>query len=122
MTRKPIVFVSCGQVTAGEQRLGRDVCELVRELTDYEPYFAETVTSLGGLTQNIFKRLHEAAAYVFILHARGQVSFGNGESTRASVWVEQEVAITAFLTQILSKQCHVAAYAKQGVALEGERG
>ena len=36
--------------------------------------------------------------YLALLHARGQVSFGNGESTRASVWVEQEVAITAFLT------------------------
>src|SRR6266849_3328219 len=102
-SEKPIIFVSCGQVTDQERELGRSVCKLVEELTSYSPYFAESQTSLEGLTKNILGALDRAAGLIAIMHPRGSVTFPGGHTqTRASVWIEQEIAIAAFMTQVLA--------------------
>jgi hypothetical protein len=56
------------------------------------------------------------------MHPRGAVTFPNGEQrTRGSVWIEQEIAIAAFLTQILERNLGVLAYVHEDVSLEGMR-
>ncbi len=50
MAEKPIVFISCGQRTGPEIQLGTEIAQLIRDLTPFEPYFAEYQTSLEGLS------------------------------------------------------------------------
>ena len=53
-----------------------------------------------------------------MLHHRGVVSPGG---IRTSVWVEQEIAIAAFLQQTLGRDLYVAAYLQPGITVEGVR-
>lgn len=70
-SKSGLIFVSCGQVADEEKKLGRDVCDLVRELTPHEPYFAENQNSLDALTKNILGSLDNAVALIAIMHPRG---------------------------------------------------
>ena len=121
MTRsKEIVFISCGQQTEREKQLGAQIQAVVRELTPFEPYYAEYQSSLEGLTKNIFAALHRCVGFVAVMHHRGRVA-PPGSLVRASVWVEQEIAIAAFIRGILGKNMEVAAFTERGIALEGVR-
>lgn len=113
------VFISCGQRTSEEKALGEEIQELVRELTPFEPYFAEYQTTLDGLTKNIFNELYGAIGFITIMHRRGEID--PGQRSRASVWVEQEIAIAAFIQGILNKEIHVLALTEPGIELEGVR-
>lgn len=56
------------------------------------------------------------------MHHRGRVSTPEGEHIRASVWVEQEVAIAAFLLQARGRMFEKPlAYVQRGIKLEGLR-
>jgi len=119
MSEKPVIFISCGQRSDQEKRLGEDITRLVRDLTPFEPYFAEYQNSLEGLSTNILGALNRCAGLVAILHRRGTVQPGN--LVRASVLVEQEIAIAAFLQQGMGRKLHVAAFSEAGVVREGLR-
>src|ERR1700687_6060158 len=94
MRKAGLIFVSCGQVTEEEKALGKQVCDLVRELTPHEPSFAENEKSLEALTKNILASLDEAVGLIAIMHPRGVVTFPDKhQEIRASVWIEQEIAI-----------------------------
>lgn len=122
MPEKPTIFISCGQFTSEERKLGSDCCKLVEELTGCRAYFADNQTSLQGLTTNILSELDRAAGLVVVMHRRGAVTFPNGSTlTRASVWIEQEIAIAAFLSQVLNRELRVTAYIHEDIALEGMR-
>ncbi|HEY4682207.1 MAG TPA: hypothetical protein VIH17_03045 [Candidatus Acidoferrales bacterium] len=122
MAERSTIFISCGQVTEEEKELGTAVCKLVRELTSCEPYFAENQSSLEGLTKNILGALNRCAGLIVIMHPRGIVTFPDGhQHTRASIWIEQEIAIAAFLTQVLGRDLRVAAYIHTDIAREGMR-
>jgi hypothetical protein len=110
---EPLIFVSCGQSTTAERQLGQEVARLVGEETGCLAYFAQDQATLEGLTENILKKLHQAVAFIAIMHPRGNVSNPNTtESTwvRGSVWVEQEIAIAAFVSQALQRPMRVRAY------------
>ena len=113
------VFVSCGQRTEEERELGRAISTLVSEVTPFQPYFAEDQTSLEGLTSKILIALNEAVGLIVVLHQRGVVAPTN--ITRGSVWVEQEIAIAAFMQQVLGRAIYVAAYREEDVGVEGMR-
>ncbi len=121
MTRnRDIVFISCGQQTEREKQLGEQIQALVRELTPFEPYYAEYQSSLEGLTKNIFAAIHRCVGFIAVMHHRGRI--GPPDSlVRASVWIEQEIAIAAFVRAVLGKNIEVAAFTEQGVVLEGVR-
>jgi hypothetical protein len=122
MPKQQTVFISCGQFTADEKQLGAAICELVEELTAFKPYFAEYQTSLEGLTENILGALNESIGLIAILHPRGTVTYGDGGSQiRGSVWVEQEIAIAAFISQIVGRNLQTAAFVHESVGLEGMR-
>jgi hypothetical protein len=117
-----LVFVSCGQVTPEERKLGADVSKVICELTPYRPYFAENQTTLEGFTHNILGNLNKAIGFIAIMHPRGIVKLHTGkEETRGSVWIEQEIAIAAFMAQILRHEIRMAAYIHTDIRREGMR-
>ena len=118
---RPIVFVSCGQYSAQEKQLGTTVCTILRNC-GYEPYFAETQTSLYGLHENILNKLNTCKGFIAIMHPRGEVSHsGKVSHTRGSVWIEQEIAIAAFITHTLRKDIAVAVFVHKDIRREGIR-
>ncbi|MCK4514557.1 MAG: hypothetical protein KAU31_04825 [Spirochaetaceae bacterium] len=119
-TSNPIVFISCGQRTNNEKNLGQAIEAAVANLPDIKPYFAQTVSSLDGLTNSIFRALDRAIGFICVLHNRGQVDVP-GHPIRASVWVEQEIAIAAFIRHVLGRDIRVLLLAEKGVAVEGVR-
>ncbi len=121
-SRQGLIFISCGQATEQERSLGDEIATLVREMTPHEPYFAQQQNSLDALTKNILGKLNDAVALIVIMHPRGGVRFpDNSEETRASVWIEQEIAIAAYITQILGRPLAIAPYIHVNIRLEGMR-
>ncbi len=106
------VFISCGQRTEEEKGLGSS-CKKHFERRGFSVYLAETVQSLEALTENIFYHLRNSEYAIFIDCARGQVS--PGEFIRGSVFVNQELAIAAFLG-IDSRVFHEEGVTREGVA------
>jgi hypothetical protein len=119
--KQDIVFISCGQYRKEEIELGKALAEIVTELTPFEGYFAQNQSSLDGLSQNIFRALNRARGFVAVMHHRGLVRTPRGEHTRASVWVEQEIAVAAFLKQALDRDLPVVVYIQKGIHREGVR-
>lgn len=120
--KRGLIFVSCGQVTDAERALGKQVCGLVHEMTPHEPYFAENQNSLEALTRNILGSLDDAVGLIAIMHPRGVVTFpDNHQEVRASVWIEQEIAIAAYMTQILKRPLRIAPYIHRSIRREGMR-
>jgi hypothetical protein len=113
------VFISCGQYHPNERQIGKQIKQIIDSKYGFEGYFAENQQSFDGLTSNIFKALHTSAAFVAVTHRRDQVSEGR---YRGSVWVEQEIAIAAFMKQTLNLPIEVLAYIQDGIDLEGVRG
>ncbi len=121
---KQTIFISCGQRTTEERGLGLQVCEVINEHPNFRAYFADLQNNLRGLHENILDALGRCAGFVAIMHPRGTVSFsGDAEESfvRASVWVEQEIAIASYVQRTSEKQLHVAAYAHKSVKREGLR-
>ncbi len=118
---KPLVFISCGQYSPNEIALGKALEEVVRSCTHYDAYFAEQQNSLEGLVENIFSSLHRCAAFVGVMHHRGIVRRPSGEIVRGSVWIEQELAIAAFIQNVLRQPIEVAMYFQKGIHREGIR-
>lgn len=123
---KPLIFISCGQVTQAEIKLGKALCSIIEADGRYEPYFAENQSSLEAVTANILAKLVSADAFVGVLHPRGDVRIPSADRvnhtiTRASVWIEQEIAILAATAQLQRRSTRIQLYVKQGVAREGLR-
>ncbi len=123
----PIVFISCGQCTREEIGLGLGLEALVNELTECKGYFAQKQSSLEAVSQNILRALDRAVGFVAVLHPRGQVhppktqNTSEGMHVRGSVWVEQEVAIAAFLTQAQHRDIPALVYTHETIKREGLR-
>lgn len=105
------VFISCGQRSEEEKGLGSS-CKKHFERRGFSVYLAEEVQSLDALTENIFRHLRNSEYAVFIDCAREELSSGK---FRGSVFVNQELAIAAFL-QIESRVFHEEGVAREGVA------
>lgn len=122
---KPLVFVSCGQSTSAERQLGQDIARLVEQQTGCVVYFAENQNTLEAVTENILKQLHDAVAFIGVMHPRGEVSNPHDSSesswVRGSVWVEQEIAVAAFISQALQRPMAVRFYVHHTVRREGLR-
>ena len=68
-----------------------------------------------------FEALDECVGLVAVMHHRGVVRTPDSEIRRASVWIEQEIAIAAFLTERLQRKIEIAAYIQKGICREGLR-
>jgi len=111
---KPLVFISSGQFSDEERLLGKSVENLILELTGFDAYFAENQNSLQGLSENIFDSLKRACGFIAIMHHRGSVTTPSGAHTRGSVWIEQEIAIAAFLRFLTGRDIPVILYLQIG--------
>lgn len=116
------VFISCGQFTQEERELGKQISKLIDQCSPFRGYFAENQTTLEALSGNVLRRLYESVGLVVVMHNRGVVEMPNGRKVvRASVWIEQEIALATLMQQILRRPLHVAFFAEQGIAIEGIR-
>jgi hypothetical protein len=121
MDDKALVFISCGQCPGEETALGKAVVELVNGTPGLKAYFAENQASVAGVAEHILKALDRAAGFIAIMHHRGEVTTPSGTHTRASVWIEQEIAIVSFLQATREGDIPIAAYAQKGIHREGLR-
>jgi hypothetical protein len=119
--KKDLVFISCGQYCDEEIKLGKELADAVNELTNFEGYFAQNQTSLDGVSQHILGALNRCAGFVGIMHHRGVVETPDRRFKRASVWVEQELAIAAFIQQAQQRQLATVVYTQKGIHREGVR-
>jgi hypothetical protein len=121
---KPNIFVSCGQRTEEEKHLGETICQVIRDHGVFDSFFAEAQHNLNGLHENILDALARSDGFIAVIHRRGNVSYGpdNHEPLdRASVWIEQEIAIAAYIQRTTKNNLLTAAYIEKGVGREGLR-
>ena len=83
--KQGLVFISCGQYTPEEIKLGQDLAAAIDDETDFNGYFAQNETSLEGLSRNIFGALRSCAGSVAVMHNRGTVKTLHETHTRGSV-------------------------------------
>jgi hypothetical protein len=117
-----LIFVSCGQYTSEEIALGKMVVGLINDTPHLQAYFAELQSTPEGLATNIFDNLYMAVGVILIMHPRGEIQTPKeNKITRASVWIEQEIAIVAFMTQLMHKTLKVRTFLHKGISREGVR-
>lgn len=121
MSEKALVFISCGQITDAEKKLGQDVADLVNAQSGLKAYLAENQSSAAGLTNEVFRALDRAAGFIAIMHQRGDVTTRHGKHVRASVWIEQEIAIVAFMRDVRGDEIETLSYTLSGIKREGIR-
>jgi hypothetical protein len=121
---KSHIFVSCGQRTEEEKRLGEAICRVIRDHGVFDCFFAEAQHNLNGLHENILDALAKSDGFITVMHRRGNVSYGPDKHEpldRCSVWIEQEIAVAAFIQHTTRKDLLTAAYIEKGVGHEGLR-
>jgi hypothetical protein len=119
---KQSIFISCGQFTEAEKRLGKEIAVMVKKLTGLEPFFAEEVQDLNGLDSNILNALRECVAFITVLHPRGVITRPDKSVlVRASVWIEQEIAIATYIQRVEKPQLPIIAFKHVSVGREGIR-
>jgi hypothetical protein len=119
VAQKPTIFISCGQRTEEERALGKRLQQIVS--AHFVAYFAATVRDIEGLTGNIFDALDKAAGYIAVMHQRGTVRAGESKFLRGSVWIEQELAIVAFLRYLRRQPIRTLFLLEKGIEAEGLR-
>lgn len=115
------IFISCGQYTPAEKQLGKQISEIVRTLTDCVPFFAEEVQDLNGLDANILSALHDCVGFITVMHPRGEIRRPNGSVVRASVWIEQEIAVATYIQRVEKRTLPIIAFKHRSVGREGIR-
>ena len=116
------IFVSCGQYTQAEKTLGTSICKLVKDIIGMDAFFAEDVQDLNGLDDNILSALRRCSGFITVLHPRGTITRPDQTTlTRASVWIEQEIAIATYIRQMEKRELPVMAFIHHQVDLEGIR-
>ena len=119
---KPLIFISCGQYTDAEKHLGKAIVKMVEEVTEMEAFFAEDVQNLNGLDSNILNALRDCVAFITVMHPRGKINRLDGSShIRASVWIEQEIAIATYIQRVEHRALPVIAFIHESVGREGIR-
>jgi hypothetical protein len=116
------IFVSCGQFTEAEKSLGKAMVRIVKSVTGADAFFAEQVQDLNGLDSNILSALRDCAAFITVLHPRGNIIRPDGSTQiRASVWIEQEIAIATYIQRVEKRSLPVIAFIHKSVGREGIR-
>jgi hypothetical protein len=118
---KELIFVSCGQLTAEEKRLGAAVKAEIDKTPGFEGYFAETVHDLSALAHHVFDALRRCSGAILLLHERGRVTASDGSDLgyRSSVWINQELAILAYRQFFEEREMPVLVLKDPRVKLEG---
>jgi hypothetical protein len=95
---------------------------MIRNQTGLEPFFAEEVQDLNGLDANILCALRDCLAFIVVLHPRGKTKRpDNSILTRASVWIEQEIAVATYIQRVEKRSLPIIAFKHKLVDREGIR-
>jgi hypothetical protein len=87
-----------------------------------DAFFAEDVQDLNGLDSNILDALRKCDAFITVLHPRGEITRPDGSRhVRASVWIEQEIAIATYIQEVERRSLPVMAFIHKSVGREGIR-
>lgn len=115
-----LIFISCGQQTPNEKKLGTAVQLLVNSISGFKAYFAEYVQNLDALSHNVFDGLRKCSGLISFLHERGKVIHDSKEwGYRSSAWVNQEIAILAYRKQFEGIDIPILVFKDEKVRLEG---
>ncbi len=96
--------------------------KVIKSITGFDAFFAEQVQDLNGLDSNILGALRDCVAFVTVLHPRGKIIRPDGSTQiRASVWIEQEIAIATYIQRVEKRTLPVIAFIHQSVGREGIR-
>jgi len=93
MMRKAMVFISCGQSTEREKKIGFAIDSYFKG-RKFKTYLAERVHSPEALTESIFSSLQKSEYFVFVDFNREKL---DSNKSRGSLFVNQEIAIATFL-------------------------
>jgi len=95
---------------------------MVKDVAGLDAFFAEEVQDLNGLDSNILKALRDCVAFITVMHPRGKIGRPDGSThVRASVWIEQEIAIATYIQQVEHRKLPVIAFVHESVGREGIR-
>ena len=116
---KKRVFVSCGQHTEEEKSFGQEILRLI-DSHGMAGFFAEEVHQAADLNTSLFKELQRCDALVAVLQKRGDVQYEKFPiSQRASVWIQQEIAILFYRSFLLERTIPMRIYMERGILHEG---
>ncbi len=119
MPRARTVFVSCGQLTDPERKLGRDIARVI-EGHDMRAFIAQEVHSAGDLNTEVFRALQTCDAFLAILQRRGIITFtSHPPKERSSVWIQQEFAVFCYRMFLEQRSLPIRIYTEQGIRQEG---
>jgi hypothetical protein len=119
---KSFIFISCGQFTPAEKALGKAIVQMVKDVTGLRAFFAEEVQDLNGLDYNILAALRDCTALITVMHPRGTIIRpGGSQQVRASVWIEQEIAIATYIQRLEKRALPIIAFKHKAVGREGIR-
>lgn len=116
---KKRIFVSCGQETEQEKRRGQEILGII-DNHGMQGFFAQEVHSADDLNAAVFKAVHRCDGFFAVMHKRGEVRYLNyGMTHRASVWIQQEIAILCYRRFLQARPVPVRVYMEEGIRLEG---
>lgn len=115
-----LIFICHGQLDH-EREDGLRLVSVIDKMPGFRAYFAEAVHDTDGLSQHIFGNLERCDGFLAVMHKRGEVEFLGRRITRASVWVQQELAIVTFLNyqRQAERRSKVRVFAERGIEREG---
>jgi hypothetical protein len=95
---------------------------MVKDITGLDAFFAEGVQDLNGLDSNILGSLRDCAGFITVMHPRGRIVRPDGSMhVRASVWIEQEIAIATYIQRAERRDLPVIAFIHDSIGREGIR-
>jgi len=115
-----LIFICHGQLDH-EKRHGLALAKIIEDTAGFRAFFAENVHDTDGLSEHIFRKLEECDGFLAVMHKRGDVDFMGRHFTRASVWIQQELAIVTFLNSQRQgrRRIRIRVFAERGIKREG---
>jgi len=116
-----LIFVSCGQLTVDERRLGQRIKAEIDTTEGYSAYFAAAVQSLEGLSNHILDAIRRCSGAVVVMHRRERITTDAGDNHcfRSSIWINQEVAILAYRQHFEGTNIPLLAFKHPDIKIEG---
>ena len=83
-------------------------------------FFAEAAHDAADLNTSLFRELQNCDGFVAVMHKRGEVSYSDRPPHhRASVWIQQEIAILHYRSFLLGRPIPMRIYLESGIEPEG---
>jgi hypothetical protein len=83
-------------------------------------FFAEDAHDAADLNTSLFRELQNCDGFVAVMHKRGEVKYSDSPPHyRASVWIQQEIAILHYRSFLLGRPIPMRIYLESGIKPEG---